>query len=212
MVISRQHKFIFIHIYKNAGTSIADALLPYGMTNFQRKFNTLLKGWAEPIYRRIKVYPQPFTYHIKAKELVEKLGRETFDSYFTFAFVRNPWDWLLSQYKYIITHREHHLNKKIRKLKDFEEYVYHVAQGDGGCQKEWIYSEDGEQLVDYIGRFENLEMDFNYICTQIGISAKLPHLNISTAGSYKSHYNETMRELVRERFKPDIEIFGYDFE
>jgi len=42
----------------------------------------------------------PYHPHITASELISKIGKEDFDSYFSFAIVRNPWAWQVSQCEY----------------------------------------------------------------------------------------------------------------
>ncbi len=67
-------------------------------------------------------------------------------------------------------------------------------------------------LVDFVGRFENLNADFETICARIGISASLPRINVSNVKPYQPYYNEETRELVRRTFDADIALFGYEFE
>ena len=76
--------------------------------------------------------------------------------------------------------------------------------------------------VDFIGRFENLQDDFNHVCDKIGIEHKsLPHLNhegfyegkeIPPPIHYSKHYDSELIEIVRNRCQADIDRFGYEFE
>ena len=59
---------------------------------------------------------------------------------------------------------------------------------------------------------ENLQEDFNNICSQITISqAKLPVANKSKHAFYKDYYNKHTRDLIGKAFKTDIDTFDYDF-
>src|SRR5207247_9516244 len=64
--------------------------------------------------------------------------------------------------------------------------------------------------VDYIMRFENLAEDFRAVCTTLGIpTVPLPQYNPSSRERYSKYYDDKLRELVRKRFAPEIERFGY---
>ena len=75
--------------------------------------------------------------------------------------------------------------------------------------------EDGRTLVDFIGRLENFEEDFNKVTDHIGIKgASLPHRNKNKKSNieYKEYYNENSRKMMEEHFKKDIELFNYTFD
>ena len=75
---------------------------------------------------------------------------------------------------------------------------------------------NGRLLPNYIGRFENLVEDFNYVRKIIEMKTKiilprLPHLMKSTKKNYREYYTPELIELVRERYQKDIDILGYKF-
>ena len=98
MIFSRSKNFIFIHIAKNGGSSIEKALGKYGVETLKRtKFNEFLTRLP---YQKV---PEKMVHlpHIDAKSLRMQIGPKLFESMFSFAIVRNPFDQLVSRYEYI---------------------------------------------------------------------------------------------------------------
>ncbi len=207
MLISKKHNFMFIHIYKNAGTSITAALKPFALNRWEWVINRALKK----LKISTRFDPQPFSDHVKASEIINAIGRESFNSFFSFAIVRNSWDWQVSLYKFMLKTTNHPQHDLVKNLGSFDEYIRWRCENEVIFQKDFIYSNDGELLVDFVGRFENLDADFEKICSCIGISTTLPKLNVSNTKPYQQYYTDETKKLVRQTFSPDIALFGYDF-
>lgn len=204
MIISHRKRFIFIHINKVAGTSVKDALRPYA--DFIYRKYTLQRllyvlGLAAPVGE-----------HSTAMEIRERFGSELFDDYFKFAFVRNPWDWQVSQYHYILNRPFHPQHRIIKRLNGFAEYLAWHIEHDKMSQKRFVTDDQGNLAVDYLGRFETLDTDFRAICERIGIACRLPHKNSSAHRDYRQYYDDATAALVAEHFREDIEYFGYGFD
>ena len=206
MLISRRHKFIFIHIYKNAGSSITAALKPFCINKHEKKVNRILRR-----YGITYLEPQPYRMHITAEELISEIGEKQFNSYFSFGIVRNPWSWNTSLYTFTLKNKKHHEHEHVKNLGSFENYIHWRCNQSVKLQKDFVYSQDGDLLVDFIGRFETLENDFKKVCDHIGIEARLPKLNISNEKSYREFYTAETADLVRKKFSEDIAMFDYDF-
>ena len=210
MILSHKKKFIYIHVYKVAGTSIRTVLQEYGdrsLTDFP-----LIENVKFYLGKKYTSFSRWAIDHINARELKMHLSNDIFNSYFKFAFVRNPWDWQVSLYHYMLQYKVHPQHELISKMKSFDEYIEWRINHDMEFQKEFIYDENGYKLVDLVGKFENLQEDFNNICSQITISqAKLPVANKSKHAFYKDYYNKHTRDLIGKAFKTDIDTFDYDF-
>jgi chondroitin 4-sulfotransferase 11 len=219
MLISHEEpKFIFIHIQKTGGVSISNLLRRYSPTT------TPGRGLR----------------HISARRALKQV--ENPDDYFKFAFVRNPWDRLVSWYTMIDEARKgvadgtaepmtRRLIKKNNLFKyvlrcgpTFDEFVINCTEkqwmGNGYYsftfnQLRYLTDKNGEVLVDYIGRFENLAQDISHVFDKLGLEAsqlEIPHENRSAHSHYSEMYTPETREIVRKRFRRDIEFFGYEFE
>jgi hypothetical protein len=75
----------------------------------------------------------------------------------------------------------------------------------------FMMDRDGEQLVDFVGRFENLDEDFGKICERLGLDAELSHISKTKHKHYRSYYDDETRELIHDMYKKDLEMFGYEF-
>lgn len=222
MLISNQYRFIFVHVHKVGGQSLTNALMPFAAAGWQRAMNRVfpyryqLKVFTklrQKSRNRITFYPQPARDHIRGPELRELIGHETFDNYFSFAFVRNPWAWVYSNYIYARTNPRHWQHKFLQQFNHFEEFCewQHASVKRPALQRDYIFDGQGKQILDFVGRQENMEKDFFTITQRLGIQAELPRLNVSAKDSYKKHYTPTTRQLVAEQFVEDIEAFGYTF-
>lgn len=206
MLKSDKYNFIFVRTFKVGSTSITRVLLPYCMNP--------MKIFAHQVLRKLGIFDLKPLYgkHYKASQLVDMMGYERFKSYFSFTVVRNPWDWNVSLYKYMLRTTTHRQHESVKNMSGFDEFIRLKCSIPHSLQKDFIYSEKGVKLVDYVARFETLSEDFNKICQQIGIKPKrLPNLNTSNRAHYRNYYTEETREMVQEFYRRDIELFGYSF-
>lgn len=221
-MICREYKCIFIHIPKTAGQSIENFF--FNLVGSSRG-----QGGRKPGAVKLA--------HPTAEEYVRtgRMTEEEFSSYYKFSFVRNPWTRLVSEYKY----------RNYIKKYSFRDFVLHNLPERGHDdayrhvmpQHEYLYGPSGKLLVDYVGRFENLQPDFDFVCSKLGINeSRLPHVNSANTPTYASahplrarikeilfrdkephhinyvdYYDDETRTVVAEMYKKDIELFSYKF-
>ena len=207
MIVSYHKKFLFVHIFKTAGTSITDSLARYcfrpGSTRPSNWMAFLSTDWK-------KIHRTPIKKHATALEIRDALDRGIFDEAFKFSFVRNPWDWQVSLYHFILDRPHNPGHKATKAMGSFRNFVL-SREGLDFTQTSCLVDESGNLLVDYVGRFESLEKDFRTICKKIGIAARLPHVNKSARTDYREYYDGETRELTARLYAEDIERFGYTF-
>jgi hypothetical protein len=181
--------FIFIHINKTAGTSMGKAI---GLP---------LKG------------------HLTAQEVIARIGRDKWNSAFTFTLVRNPWDKVVSHYEY--RRRKNKTEISTRNIR-FHEWVkmtygedkdpfYYNNPRSFQPQIDWLKDKEGNISIDFVGKFETITKDFKHIKHMIGLDTELSHLNASPRGAYQSYYDDETEDIVTRWFHEDIELFGYRF-
>jgi hypothetical protein len=138
--------------------------------------------------------------------------------YFKFAFVRNPWDRLVSCWCNKVLDKNYFGFKRdeLLKMKKFENFVNFVAQQN--IEKCDIHIRLQSKLidtneVDYVGRFENFEEDLLKIIQTIGLGAVEieKHNASSNRLPYRDYYNKDLREKVAKIYSRDINQFSYKF-
>lgn len=140
---------------------------------------------------------------------------ENFDKYFSFTVVRNTYSKVLSEYNHEINSNLHTMN-----LDEWLESVCNRKRIDGraGCFADYSneYNEldqksfcdmDGKDYLSYVGRFENLNEVFSVLNDKVGGKLNFPVLN--TTNYRKREMSAEQVELIEERFKEDIEYFGF---
>lgn len=143
--------------------------------------------------------------HMSASAIRKRVGEKKWNSYFKFSFVRNPYDKLVSQY---------HYNRQSFGYEDatFKEYATAFGEGKQISTYPQLNSWYLDEEVDFVGRFENLQQDFETVCEKIGATdLMLPHKNKSKHKHYTEYYDDEIKQIVAEKYALDIENFGYGF-
>jgi len=202
-MISADRRWIFVHIQKTGGSAVRAAL-------------------------GVEI-DDPHK-HFLARELRVLYGDAAWQGCFKFAFVRNPWDRLVSWWSMINANRTALSNGMplnrfhrfvLQRATTFEEFLLSCDEEvveDDGCkwiyrnQLEYLTDSTGKLLVDFVGRFETLEQDFASVAQRIPLSpTQLPHVNRSHHGQYVEYYTPALAQKVGLRYRRDIETFGYVF-
>ncbi len=211
MVISYMRRFLFVHVYKVAGMSVEKALKPFDVRSG-------LAGHAPAEQRRLleglgfNPAILDMQRHMLAPEIRDALGAPLFAKLFKFAFVRNPWDLQLSLYHFNLKHPEFAGDQATLTAGSFEAYIMAKApeRRPVGQQKRFVVDRDGAPLMDFVGRFENLEADFAQVCARLNVSGvTLGHVNRTDHKPWQQSYTRPMFDIVRAIHAPDIEYFGY---
>jgi hypothetical protein len=200
MRISHKYKFVYIAPPKTGSETIREMLDQY---------SDVIGG---PPGKSL-----PYT-HIKAYGLKKyfKENNWNWDEYFKFSFARNPWNRVVSRYEYRKLRAKENTSfgrssAKMVRGKNFRKFLKKGTRGFGACC-DYFFDSHGNQLMDFIGKLENLQTDFNTICDNIGIPRQqLPHRNKTKHKHYSEYYDDETRQIVAEKYAKDIEYFGYEF-
>ena len=196
-MISHKHKCIFIHIPRCGGTSMEISIVG--------------DNWFEI---------DPTTKHLVAST-AKKIYEPYWDDYFKFSFVRNPWDRMVSMKRFSRFYGVHIKNGNIdisnylKKFPKIEIDSRSKSQDDTfNPIKNSVFLNILNLELDFVGRFENIDEDFEFVCESIG--ASLPPLindplHKSKHKHYTEYYDDEAKQIVADKYALDIEHFGYKF-
>ena len=202
MLVSDTHKFVLFHFPKTAGTSMTEVLAPYLTPNI--KIPTIkYMGW-QPYHHYDLIQHQSIRVCMKRAEN-EAAVRKIPTGYFRASFVRNPYDLVVSAWWPPTISFEQFVIKEIATRKNVVTRV--------GPQLDFLSDDRGNILVDFIGRYEHLEKEWEKFCYLTRLpKLKLPNLNTSDKGDYRQYYNEQTYRIVNKIFKNDFNFFKYSEE
>jgi hypothetical protein len=185
-VISHAHRLIYIHQRKTAGVSMMAAM---GMTPADSDWHlynngVLAPGWAE--------------------------RTEAERGYFVFSTVRNPFDRLVSGWKYLKSTRERTLIDVLR-APPLEGVDYrHLTRPQIAILRD---PASGTLVTHALLRYETLQADFNALCDRLGLPRR--DMPLKNAGvrerDYRSYFDAETRQLAEAMFAEDLAAFGYGF-
>lgn len=206
-MISHKHRCIFIHIPRSGGSSIEDVVWPE-----PRREADLWMGFVSPHSNR---YQTGGLQHLTARLVREVVGQRVFNEYFKFTFVRNPWDKAISQFAYLSQRGDLRRFLGAPEGLSFSDYLDRIgscAHVQWSPQYDFLYDEDGEPLVDFVGRFERLTEDARTVFERLGISCPvLPHTRASAHPPYATYYDDHARRRIQDLYAKDISEFNYHF-
>jgi hypothetical protein len=202
-MISADRRWIFVHIQKTGGSPVRAAL---GLENSDAHK------------------------HFFARELRQIYGEAAWTRCFKFAFVRNPWDRLVSWWSMIDNGRDstgttqqpnNFFGYVLQNARSFEEFILcctdEIIDTDGRKhifrnQLDYLVDEHDGVIVDFIGRFERLQEDFDKVTQRLDLpTIELPRINTSFHSVYTDYYSHAMAEKVGRLYARDIAVFGYRF-
>jgi hypothetical protein len=230
MIISHAHKFIFIKTNKTAGTAIEIALSklcgPDDVVTPFREDNERLRGGVgpqnyriehpakprRPLWRKLLGRPERYYHpsvgyyeHMPAWRVRAYAGEEIWNSYFKFAFDRNPWDRQVSWYFY--------KTKSKKKRPNFETFM--AKRKNAFVDNYQLYTIDGRVALDFVGCYERLQDDLRGALAKAGVTheVEIPKVNVSGGRerNYRRYFTLATRDLVAEWYAPEIKLLGYAF-
>ncbi len=202
--ICMRKNFIFIHIPKNAGTSISHALglrksehftASYAQNILKNDFYKMFKFCfvRNPWDRFLSLYKYARMaesyYHSSANP-----EKAIYGKHLDYDLLKNA---TLRECAYFLIEK---------RLKHDQSWNHWLPQ----CF--WLTNQSGKIIVDYIGKVEDLPASFDWIKSKLGIRADLERKNVSRVdNSYRQFFDKETRGIVADYYHRDIKLFGYEF-
>ncbi|MCS6891566.1 MAG: sulfotransferase family 2 domain-containing protein [Rhodovarius sp.] len=220
-IINHSRRFIFVHVPKCAGTTVAAHLSP--LTTYRDlEIGATQLGEAAARYYRDRF---GLAKHSTLEEIAKVVGREEISAFFTFGFVRNPYDRVVSFFTFLRSWTGSPLREALQNMRDVNEFIQSEHfRGDGvdrlyKPQAFWLFYREGgvERSVDFVGRVENMDESLAEIDRRLGLppqtrlNTALPRHNASrdTAKNVNLELDEISVALINERYAEDFQRFGY---
>ena len=224
MIISHEHKFIFLKTSKTAGTSIEIALSDFcgehdiitpiikqdedlrsklgyrGPQNYVSNYSEYqISDWINYFFKYKFKRKKEYYHHIPANRVKRMIGKDKWDLYYKFCFERNPWDRVISQY-YWRTQEPRPNIKSFLKSRHFKDLIKRGRK---------VYTINNKIVVDKIYKFEELEKSIMHIKDRLNLPRDLilPITKSTTRknkGSYKNILSNKERDYIGRMFNDEI--------
>jgi len=231
MLVSHRHKFIYTKTIKTASTSVemyfepacrADGGGRRGALTDEMVSDAGIVGYCGPNRRGKRWFD-----HMAAKSIKNGLGDQTWDEYFKFCVIRNPFDKLVSAYHFYEWLAEYYSGWEKAKQIVCHGLIPRKSKDEVKRFRRWVawtlwfsdrknYLIDGRECVDFFIRYESLLNGIEIVCERINFPfepEKIPKLNSSIRPRHRAvaeYYDAKTIETVRKRFRFEIEHFGYE--
>lgn len=206
MIISNTNKYIFVAIPKTATHAVRFAL---------RQHLDEEKDWehvSKYITRRIPIKELSTIQHghLRCIDIKPHLDVLVWDSYFKFAICRNPYDRFVSSCRFLYRRSEEFNKDPKGGMRSIIENDSEMSRVLLRPQSDFICDADGSLMVDYLGRYEELDDSYRRICSLAGIPySQLGSVNVTGHDTRAEHLDAGLKEAVRRRYRMDFDVLGY---
>ncbi|MEO7654610.1 MAG: sulfotransferase family 2 domain-containing protein [Sphingomicrobium sp.] len=207
MIVSALRRFIFVAIPKTGTHAVRHALREHmGPDDIEQVGLFVTKRFPIPELARFQHG------HLSLQQLRPHLPPGDFESFFKFAFVRNPFDRFVSYCAFMtrddrMFERDPHLvMRHFLANPPWDHVLFQPQHGQ-------LVNDEGQLLTDMIARFETMQQSFDAIAERIGIpTMTLKRVNSSSHADYRTYFNQELRDGVAQLYARDLELFGYHFD
>lgn len=212
-IINNSKKFVFVHVPKAAGTSVTNMLSKYTTYQDLEIGGTHFGEYIQPAYKKRFGIGK----HSPASNIRDLIGQEHWNNMFTFSIVRNPYDRVISTYKFLNKWEgtPEHYKKELVKFTDINDYILSNMweESDGPDfifkpQTFWLtdVNDRSKLIVNFVGKLETLDQDL------AKIMSKIEKTNIEVEEAPQLNKTEGEFELSAEAVEKINRVYARDFD
>jgi hypothetical protein len=214
VIISRGRGYVFVHIPKTGGTSLALALEARAL-----KDDIMLGDTPKARNRRRRLRDAQSAgrlwKHSTLADIDGIVSPQELGDLFCFTMVRNPWDRLVSYYHWLRDQDFDHPAVSLAKELEFTAFIAAQQTRESLRRSDTAhYMRDitGTDRCDLAIRLEHFEKDAAPLFDRLGFTLSLPRSNASERDSdYRRYYDAETMQIVADCCASDIRRFGYAF-
>lgn len=214
MIISKGRRYIFVHIPKTGGTSLALALEARAM-----KDDILIGDTEKARKRRGRLTnlnaAGRIWKHSTLRDIEGVVETAEMQDFMVFTMVRNPWDRMLSYYCWLKDQTFEHPAVTLARSTTFSGFLQDTTNGkslQAAPYGSYVTGPTGVEFCDAYVRLEHLAEDLEPVEDHLGFRLEMPHVNQSKRPKdYRGVYTNEDADRVAEICAEDIARFGYAF-
>lgn len=248
-IISHPLRFVYLKSYKTGGTSTEIALIKnaheqmtayatakdirkYGFS--ERKKGHFFTKWGRHIdigstqklvdtgakmFLRKTGSGGPLLQHQPAGEVKQLIGEKQWQESYKAVNIRNPWDLVASDYRWIMSGRAGRSEKRDMSFSYFVQMITEEETLPTGFKRmehllhPFVYINQ-KKVCDFYIRFEHMEEDLSHAGRKLGLSGiDLPREKTSNSQkvNYREYYDKKTEQIVQDQFQDIIRDFEYSF-
>lgn len=214
MIISPGRNYIFVHVPKTGGTSLALALedramkddILIGDTPKAKRRRSRLKG-ANAAGRLWK--------HSTLADIDGLVSGAFIDTAFVFTLVRNPWDRMVSYYHWLRDQSFDHPAVRLSQTLEFDAFLenpHTQVSLRSHPYGSYMVTASGQERANVFIRLEHFDEDAQRLWQHLGFQLELPRHNASNRDQdYRRYYSDDSAARVATLCSQDIARFDYKF-